>query len=143
MPSNGIFIRITIGTVLMVYCAMVFAAEPSWLSPIISDCDAGKTEECLNVGVAYIKGELKGNKVTKDSAKAKHYINKAVKRGQQNCLQGDSADCYTLGLLFFQGGGVVPADIPRGLELLQRACRGGHSQACAWLDNSGLGNAPR
>jgi TPR repeat protein len=143
MPSNGNVIQLAIVTMLLVYSSLAFSAEPAWLSPIISDCDAGMTQQCLSVGVAYTKGELRGKKVTKDKAKAKQYIGKAVKRGQQNCLQGDNEDCYTLGLLFFQGGGVVPADIPRGLELLQRACRGGHARACAWLDNSGLGRAPR
>lgn len=143
MPSNGNVIQILIVTMLLVYSSLASSAEPPWLSPIISDCDAGMTQQCLSAGVAYTKGELRGKKVTKDKAKARQYINKAVKRGQQNCLQGDHEDCYTLGLLFFQGGGVVPADIPRGLELLQRACRGGHAKACAWLDNSGLGRAPR
>ena len=143
MPSNGNVAQIVIATMLMVYSALVFSAEPPWLSPIISQCDTGSTEACLNAGVAFTKGEFNGNKVTRDKSKAKQYIGKAVKRGQQNCLQGDNTDCYTLGLLFFEGGGIVPADIPRGLELLQRACRGGHNQACAWLDNSGLGRAPR
>ena len=131
------FVAITINS------SLLFAAEPDWLTPMISECDSGVTQECLNVGVAYTSGELKGKKVARDKSKARHYISKAVKRGQQNCLQGDNLDCYTLGLLFFQGGGIVPTDIPRGLEFLQRSCRGGYSKACAWLDNSGLGRGGR
>ena len=143
MPSKGILIQIVLSITLLVYSTLVFSAEPPWLTALVSDCDSGMTEKCLNVGVAYTKGEFKGKKVAKDKSKAKQYIGKAVKRGQQNCLQGDSTDCYTLGLLFFEGGGIVPADIPRGLELLQRSCRGGYNKACAWLDNSGLGRSPR
>jgi len=135
--------RISLTVFLMVYGSSLFAAEPAWLTSMISECDSGVTKECLDVGVAYTRGELKGKKVVSDKAKAKHYINKGVKQGQQNCLQGDPMDCYTLGLLFFQGGGVVPADIPRGIEFLERSCRGGYGEACAWLDNSGLGGGNR
>jgi len=106
---------------------------------MISECESGVTQECLNLGVAYTNGQYKGKKIGKDKGKAKQFIGKAVKRGQQNCQQGDNVDCYTLGLLFFQGGGIVPADIPRGLGFLQRSCRGGYKEACDWLDNSGLG----
>lgn len=108
------------------------------LKEVQGECDAGVTQACLDLGVVYSLGEHKGKKVKKDKAKARRYIKEAVKRGQQNCLQGDSFDCYTLGLLFFEGGGVVPTDIPRGLDFLQRSCKGGYQKACSWLDNSGL-----
>lgn len=139
MLFKGNVIRFSLAVLMLANTSLAFSAEPAWLTPMISECDSGVTQECLNVGVAYTKGELKGKKVTRDKAKAKHYVGKAVKRGQQNCMQGDNLDCYTLGLLFFQGGGVVPTDIPRGLEFLERSCRGGYKKACAWLDNSGLG----
>lgn len=122
----------------LVFSSIVSAATPPWLSAIVSDCEAGVTQECLNAGVAYSKGTYRGKKVGVDKAKANRYIERAVKSGEQNCMQGDSLDCYTIGLLYFEGGGIVPNDIPRGLQFLQRSCRAGHKPACAWLDNSGL-----
>lgn len=127
-------------TIFFSSISIAYSADSMQIADIVSDCDSGLTKACIDVGVAYTMGELKGKKIKKDKAKAKHYISKAVKRGQQNCQQGDSLDCYTLGLLFFEGGGLVPTNIPRGLELLQRSCNGGYKKACSWLDNSGLGN---
>lgn len=120
--------------------SIAYSADSMRMADILSDCDSGLTQACIDASVAYTLGEFKGKKVNKDKAKAKSYISKAVKRGQQNCQQGDSMDCYTLGLLFFEGGGIVPTDIPRGLQLLQKSCNGGYKKACSWLDNSGLGN---
>jgi TPR repeat protein len=39
--------------------------------------------------------------------------------------------------MYFEGG-VIPTDLPRGLNYLQKSCRGGYKKACDWLDNSGL-----
>ena len=113
-------------------------ASPPWFIEITSNCDAGVTQDCLSAGIALQRGQLKGKKIIKDKEKAKYYFNKAVKAGEQNCSQGDSLDCYTIGILYFEGGGIIPTNIPRGLEFLQRSCRAGHKEACSWLDNSGL-----
>jgi TPR repeat protein len=134
--------QLTVALMLLVAGLSVYAAPPAatpvWFSKILSNCESGVTDDCLSAGIAYTKGSLKGKKVSKDREKGKYFINKAVQAGEQNCLQGDSLDCYTMGILFFEGGGIVPTNISRGLEFLQRSCRAGHKEACAWLDNSGL-----
>ena len=94
-------------------------------------------QECLNAGVAYKTGQFHGNKVDKDPAKAKIYINDGLQLAQKNCNQGNTQDCYTIGLMYFEGG-VIPTDVPRGLDYFQKSCKGGSKQACEWLDNSGL-----
>ena len=138
MLLKRIIIRSAVAFTLFLVCFVSYAAIPPGLSAVMSDCDAGVTKECLSAGVAFTRGSYKGKKVAKDKAKAKHYVNKALKSGERNCVQGDSMDCYTIGLLYFEGGGLVPTDIPRGLDFLRRSCRGGYKQACTWLDNSGL-----
>jgi len=133
------FVFIITAIAMMSVNATSSAAVSPDFSAALNECNSGVTQQCLDVGVAYTKGLYKKQKVTQDKSKAKQFINQAVKQGQKNCKQGDNLDCYTLGLLFFEGGGIVPTDIPRGLEFLQRSCRGGYNKACAWLDNSGLG----
>lgn len=123
---------------LVTLSSIVSSAEPPGMTSSAADCDSGVSQACIDVAVAYTRGDYKGKKIKKDKAKAKTYVNKAVKKGKQNCLQGDSMECYTLGLLYFEGGGIIPIDIPQGLDYLQRSCKGGYKKACAWLDNSGL-----
>ena len=113
-------------------------ATPGWFQTIVSSCEAGATQDCLSAAVALKKGELNGKKINKDPGRSKYYADKAIRAGDQNCKQGDSLDCYTIGLLYFEGGGVIPTNIPRGLDYLQRSCRGGYKKACDWLDASGL-----
>ena len=115
----------------------VFAAAPAWLQSMVESCNKGSTQDCLNAGVAYKTGQFQGNKVAKDPEKAKIYINDGLQLAQKSCDQGNTQDCYTVGLMYFEGG-VIPTDIPRGLNYLQRSCKGGYKQACDWLDNSGL-----
>jgi TPR repeat protein len=138
MRVNRIFTRSAVAFTLFIICSASYAEIPPGLSAVMSDCDAGMTKECLNAGVAFTRGDFKGKKIDKDKAKAKRYIDKALKSGERNCKQGDSLDCYTIGLLYFEGGGLVPTDIPRGLDFLRSSCRAGHKPACTWLDNSGL-----
>lgn len=143
MPIQKKFINFLFFVFVLLMSAGVYSTESPEFAAVLADCNSGMTQQCIDVGVAYTRGTYKKSKVTKDKVKAKQYISQAVKQGQKNCLQGDTTDCYTLGLLFFEGGGIVPTDIPRGLEFLQRSCRGGYSKACAWLDNSGLGRGSR
>lgn len=114
-----------------------YAAAASFES-IMANCNAGATSDCLAVGIAYKAGEFKGKKITKDSAKSRQFIDQAVRFGEKNCQGGDPMDCYTIGLLYFEGGGIIATDVSRGLDYLQKSCRGGYKQACAWLDASGL-----
>jgi len=114
------------------------AESPDWFQTIASSCEAGVTQDCLNAAVALKKGDLHGKKITKDPGKSQYYTNKAVRSGEKNCKQGDTLDCYTIGLLYFEGGGIIATDIPRGLDYLQKSCKSGYKKACDWLDNSGL-----
>jgi TPR repeat protein len=110
-----------------------------WLETMKESCTKGSTQDCLNVGVAYMTGELNGNKIAKNPKQAKLYIDDGLRMGEQRCKQGDYVDCYTIGLMYFEGG-VIPTDLPRGLNYLQKSCKGGYKKACDWLDNSGLGS---
>ena len=119
-----------------VWSGLVIAAPP-WLDTMKDNCQKGSTQDCLNVGVAYMAGELNGNKVDKDPAQAKLYINDGLRMGEQRCKQGDYLDCYTIGLMYFEGG-IIPTDLSRGLNYFDKSCKGGYKKACDWLDNSGL-----
>jgi hypothetical protein len=110
---------------------------PAWLDSMKDSCNKGSTQDCLNVGVAYLTGELRGNKVAKDPKQAKIYIDDGLRMGEQRCKKSDYVECYTVGVAYFEGG-MVPADMPRGLNFLQKSCKGGYKKACDWLDNSGL-----
>jgi TPR repeat protein len=124
---------------LILFCSPGWAAAaPEWFHTMAASCESGVTQDCLNAAVALKKGELSGKKIKQDPVKSKYYVDKAVRSGEKNCKQGDTLDCYTIGLLYFEGGGVIPTDFPRGLDMLQRSCRGGYKKACEWLDNSGL-----
>ena len=114
-----------------------FAAAPGWLQNMEQNCNKGVLQDCLNAGWAYKTGEFQGKKVTKDPAKAELYINDGLQLATASCNQGNTQDCYTIGLMYFEGG-VIPTDVPKGLNYLQRSCKGGYKKACDWLDNSGL-----
>jgi len=133
------FVVIWTGTV---FAATVQSETPApktapWLETMKESCTKGNTQDCLNVGVAYMVGELNGNKIAKDAAQAKMYINDGLQMGESRCKQGGYVDCYTVGLMYFEGG-VIPTNLPRGLNFLQKSCKGGYKKACDWLDNSGL-----
>lgn len=136
-----VFLMVCMGAVSAAPATSQPSAPPPttapWLDTMKESCTKGSTQDCLNVGVAYMTGELNGNKVAKDPAQAKMYINDGLKMGEKRCKQGDNVDCYLIGLMYFEGG-VIPTDLPRGLNYLQKSCRGGYKKACDWLDNSGL-----
>lgn len=122
---------------LLSFPLIAFAAAPDWLQAMEQNCNKGMMQDCINAGWAYKTGEFQGKKATKDPAKAKLYINDGLQLAQKSCNQGNTQDCYTIGLMYFEGG-VIPTDVPKGLNYLQRSCKGGYKKACDWLDNSGL-----
>jgi len=139
--------RFLMAGLVLIWVGTVFAAPAQqespapttapWLETMKESCNKGSTQDCLNVGVAYMAGELNGNKIARDPAQAKMYINDGLKMGETRCKQGDYLDCYTVGVMYFEGG-VIPTNLPRGLNFLQKSCKGGYKKACDWLDNSGL-----
>ncbi len=113
------------------------AAVPGWQQTMVDSCNSGVMQECLNVGVAFKTGQFKGKKAAKDPKKAEIFIKDGLRLAKKSCDQGNAQDCYTIGLMYFEGG-VIPTDVPRGLNYLQRSCKSGYKEACNWLDNSGL-----
>jgi len=131
--------RVTLVLVLLFssFSMSASAAAPGWLQDMVENCNKGVMQDCLNAGWAYKTGGFQGKKVAKDPAKAKIYINDGLQMAQKSCTQGNDLDCYTVGLMYFEGG-LIPTDVPRGLNYLQKSCKGGYKKACDWLDNSGL-----
>ncbi|HEY5603814.1 MAG TPA: hypothetical protein VIM41_11955 [Gammaproteobacteria bacterium] len=140
VPASVVKNHLICGLLAIIFFALgtgAAVAAPAWLDKLKDSCRKGNTQDCLNVGVAYTAGELQGNKVDKDPQQARIFIDDGLRMGEQRCSKGNSQDCYTLGVLYFEGG-IIPTDIPRGLDYLQKSCRGGYKKACDWLDNSGL-----
>ncbi|MGD8568417.1 MAG: hypothetical protein PVJ39_10040 [Gammaproteobacteria bacterium] len=103
-----------------------------------TSCNAGYFQDCLNLALVYEKGKFKEFKATKNAALAKQYIKRGIQMGEDNCNSGVASDCYYIGHIFFEGG-MVPTDMPRGLQYIRTSCQRGYKKACEWLDNSGLG----
>ncbi|WP_455219906.1 tetratricopeptide repeat protein [Kaarinaea lacus] len=137
IPDSRSPVRLILVLFLASFPLNVFAAAPDWLQTMEQNCNKGMLQDCLNAGWAYKTGEFKGKKAIKDPSKAKIYINDGLQLAQKNCNKGNTRDCYTIGLMYFEGG-LIPTDVPKGLNYLQRSCKGGYKEACDWLDNSGL-----
>ena len=131
------FNRLITACLLTGLWALSTYAAPASVKELESSCSGGYFRDCLNLGMVYQKGDFKGFKVNKDDALSKKYIHKGIQIGEENCKRGAAEECYFIGHLFFEGG-MVPSDVPRGLQYLQRSCKHGYQKACIWLDNSGL-----
>lgn len=112
-------------------------AKPGWLQGLEDNCNAGQAQDCLNAGSAYLRGEFDNKKTKKDRNKAKTYIREGLKTGEKSCKRNSLHDCYIIGVVYFEGE-LTAADFTKGLEYLQKSCRGGYKEACIWLENSGL-----
>ncbi len=112
-------------------------ADSSWIVPLEDACDSGNTARCLDVATAYATGQLQEQTIKVDKAKSQQWVRKGLRLGEQKCQGGSATDCYTLGLAYFEGL-LVAADIPRGLQNMQKSCKGGYEKACIWLKDSGL-----
>ncbi len=112
-------------------------AEAGWVTDMEDRCEKGDTTQCLALGTAYLKGELEGRKLKQDDTKAQHWLRKGTRMGEQNCHANIAADCYAMGLAYFEGR-IIQSDLPRGLELMQRGCDLKYEKACVWLHDSGI-----
>lgn len=134
---------LTLGTILL--CASLLglrlatAAEtqPKWAQDLEKACERNSLQECLNLAVAYSRGDHTGKKINKDLKLAKSYTDRSVELGTSGCRQGNLKYCYTLALLYFEGG-LIDSDFPKALEYGNKACVGGLKEACEWLRSSGL-----
>ena len=130
-----------------------------------SPCDAGKPEDCSNLGYAYEHGIG----VAQDQGKAAVLYKKACDDGvpvacnnlarmydrgegvpedeagaarlwQKACVGGVPESCYSLGWMYGHGAGVA-RDQAKSAELYKKACDGGVAAACAGIDRAGAAAA--
>ena len=113
------------------------APAPKWAQDFEKACARNSLQDCLNLAVAYTRGDHSGKKIDKDPNLAKSYTDRSVELGTSGCKQGNLKSCYTLALLYFEGG-LINSDFPKSLDYGNKACVGGLKEACEWLRNSGL-----
>jgi TPR repeat protein len=134
---------LTLGTLLLCsffvgpHTATAAEASPKWAQDLDKACERNSLQDCLNLAVAYARGEHAGKKINKDSMLAKSYVDRSVELGTSGCKQGNLKSCYTLALLYFEGG-LIESDFPKAIEYGNKACTGGLKEACEWLRSSGL-----
>jgi TPR repeat protein len=127
----------------LIFCSLslrsVIAAEtlPKWAQDLQKACERNSLPECLNLAVAYSRGELSGKKISKDPHLAKTYVDRSLELGASGCKQGNLKSCYTLAVLYFEGG-LIESDFQKAIEYGNKACTGGLKEACEWLHTSGL-----
>ncbi|MBI3774701.1 MAG: sel1 repeat family protein [Gammaproteobacteria bacterium] len=117
--------------------AVAADVQPKWAQDFAKACDRNSLQECLNLAVAYSRGEHNGKKINKDPALAKSYTDRSMELGTVGCKQGNLKACYTLALLYFEGA-LIETDFSKSIEYGNKACAGGLKEACEWLRNSGL-----
>lgn len=122
-----------------------------------AECNAGKIAACVNLGVAYEKGEGVSPQPARAAALyrlgcdsgvpvacvnlGRNYetgsgvpvnVGEAVRLYQRACDAGAMPGCYTLGTAYQRGVG-VEVDLPRAAQLFSRACYRGYPYACVSL----------
>ena len=135
----------TLGTLLL--CAWLVSlastavaatvAPPKWAQDYEKACERNSLQDCLNLALAYSRGAFSGKKIDRDINLAKSYTTRSIDLGTSGCKQGNLKSCYTLALLYFEGG-LIETDYPKSIDYGNRACGGGLKEACEWLRNSGL-----
>ena len=135
MLISGALLLLTIFT----FPPLASAAEtrPKWTQDLEKSCERKSLQDCLNLAVAYSRGDFLGKKIGKDPTLAKSYIDRSLELGTNSCKQGQLKSCHTLALLYFEGG-LIPTDFPKAIEYGTKACNGGLKEACVWLRDSGL-----
>ena len=137
----SIFIRrefyVTLALMMFLILPVSVNAAPGWLTDLETKCNAGQADGCLSAGAAYLRGEYDSKKVAKDKRKANMFIKDGLQQGERNCKRNSLHDCYIIGVVYFEGH-LTPADFSKGLQLLQKSCKGGYKEACIWLENSGI-----
>lgn len=134
---------LTLGTLLLcslfsgLHSASAAETRQKWPEDHEKACERNSLQECLNLAVAYSRGEHAGKKVTKDPKLAKSYIDRSMQLGTNGCQQGNLKFCYTLAVLYFEGG-LISTDFPKAIDYGNKACNGGLKEACEWLRDSGL-----
>jgi len=134
---------LTLGALLLCLCfvrldaATATETSPKWAQDFEKACERNSLQECLNLAVAYTRGDHSGKKINKDPKLAKSYTDRSVELGTSGCKQGNLKSCYTMALLYFEGG-LLESDFPKAIEYGNKACTGGLKEACEWMHSSGL-----
>ena len=89
----------------------------------VKACRAGDADACFGAGAALSRD---------DEAGAEPYYRDAVQRWQRQCDSGDAHSCHRLGAAY-RGEKGVSFDAGRARTLLDKACAGGVTEACADL----------
>lgn len=114
------------------------ATTPRWLLEFENQCNAGSMKDCMNAASAYSLGKYHKYTVKADKQKAEQFKQRVVQMGRRGCENNENlGNCYLLGLMYFEGRAVI-RDVPTGLKIVERACKGGHQPACNWLDDTGV-----
>jgi hypothetical protein len=83
-------------------------------------CEAGYTQICANVGIAYTRGEVTPVDMPR-----------AIRILTQACKGGGSLSCRTLGLIHAQGVGGTQQDLEQALSWFQQGCQLKDKGSCA------------
>ncbi len=108
-----------------------------WVVDFEKGCEKGVMQDCVNLAVAYARGDVSGRKIQKDPRLAKQYTDRVIETGNAACRQGNLKNCYMLGVMYFEGD-LVPTDFAKGIDYARKACVGGYKESCDWLKNSGI-----
>ena len=136
--------RLRLGTLLLcslfggLHLEATAAATPlKWVQDMEKACERNSLQDCLNLAVAYSRGDYNGKKLDRDAKLSKSYADRSIELGTNGCKQGNLKSCYTMALLYFEGG-LINSDFQKSLEYGNKACVGGLKESCEWLRSSGL-----
>ncbi len=120
--------KITLGLAVLV--SLLCLEALGWTQEQIKDfdkqCKDGDSLACAGLGEDYLSG-IEG--LSKDYKKAKFYLEKVCKKGNEKDEHFARA-CSNLGVLYAKGGYGVPQDYKKALKFYNLACDKGKTTAC-------------
>lgn len=120
--------KITLGLVVLVslLCVGAFGYTQEEIKGLDKQCKDGDSFICRLLGNDYLLG-TKG--LSKDYKKAKFYLEKVCKKGNEKD-EYFASSCSDLGVIYADGGYGVPQDYKKALKLYNLACDKGDTTAC-------------
>ncbi len=117
--------KIALGLVVLV--SLVFADfTQEQIKDFDKRCKDGESFSCGLLGECYLSG---AEGLSKDYKKAKFYLEKVCKKGNEKDGRFAAA-CSNLGFLYANGGYGVPQDYKKASKLYNLACDKGEATAC-------------
>jgi TPR repeat protein len=136
--SVWLLLLITIFLGSSFFSSLMAGTSPRWLLEFEEKCDAGSMKDCMNAAHSHAVGTFVLNKTEINKERAEFYTQRVIQMGHQGCNDNSNlGNCYLLGLMYFEGR-VVNRDVPKGMEIINNACSGGHEEACQWLKDVGV-----